>query len=162
MFPMGEANGIHQVCPALLSPAGPQELQHLRGDMLGHMRGDMLGPPFVHALGLYGGPCLSAQLGKVRRLLLPLTALPVELRPSVENQMSLTWAIANQQPRPEGVKALRAGWMQFQELPIPQASQDLAGTEGVEANQLPQAGVVHLSLTVGLKQGPEFLLAEFF
>jgi hypothetical protein len=37
-FTAGEAHG-----GARHFTAGPQELQHLLGDMLGHMRGDMLG-----------------------------------------------------------------------------------------------------------------------
>jgi hypothetical protein len=52
--------------------------------------------------------------------------------------------------------------MQLQELPIPQAPQDLARGKGIEAHQLPQAGVVHLGVAVGLKQSAEFFLGEFF
>lgn len=39
--------------------------------------------------------------------------------------------------------------MQLQHRAITQATQDLAGSEGVEADQLPQAGVVHLGVAVG-------------
>jgi hypothetical protein len=52
---------------------------------------------------------------------------------------------------PEGVEALRTSSVQLQHGPIPQPPQDLTRGKGIEAYQLPQAGVVHLGVAEGFQ-----------